>query len=786
MKKTVGLQFYGPLSLVFSLLCFSTGTAADLRLAESGRTDYAIVLSEAPTEVERSAAAELKTYLEKITGADWTVRSENEVNENAPQILIGNSSRARKFFPEVNPENLPYDSIVLKTRDKFLLLSGHPLRGSLYAVYTFLEETLGVRWWSSTEEFVPKKPTLEISPLDLSYAPKLIYRESFYKDAFEPGFAARMKCNGSHERIPDSFGGHHQFVYFVHSFYPLIPPGKYFEDHPEWFSEIGGVRMHERHQLCLTNEEMRKELVKNAKEAIRKNPKADFISISQNDWYGFCECEKCAKIAEEEESQSGPLIHFVNAVAEEIEKDFPGMWVETLAYQYTRKPPKHVKPRDNVVIRLCTIECSFVQPLTGEQNTSLREDMEGWSKISKQLFVWDYITNFVSYMIPHPNLRVLAPNIRFFVDHGTIGLFEQGDAYCTVGDFVRMRNWIVSHLMWNPDLDEEKLMDEFLNGYYGPKAAPILREYFRILHDQAEASGKHIGCFRSDTSDWLDFDTLGEATKLFNRAIEETEKQFGKDAPQTRRLIREKIPLDHVWLKNYYALKRRAKVENKPFPGPTDPEIACRRFFEICDQYKVAAYREFNTPEHFEEFRRGMMERFGPAAAAVEVPDCVKDFPEDSWIDYQEFEFNRANPGVLVSLVEDPAASNARAAKMPGDHHEWATSKTLDPEIFDLKSASKNPENDEKPGTYKLYAYVRCEAELEEGIALTFGIYDSKNRKGVASKNIPVSEIRSDQYKRIELGPFEPGEQMYAWFAPPKRPGEVQAVYIDRLVIVKE
>lgn len=748
--------------------------------AQQGKALYTIVLADAPTAIEQTAAKELKTQLEEITGAVWTVLPEKDVPENAAQILLGDSARARKLFPEIKFEDIPYDGIVLKSRENAILLCGHPQRGTLYAVNTFLEDTLGVRWWTSTEKFVPNKPRLEIPALDHQYAPKLIYREAYYKDAFEPLFATRMKCNGANERIPDEYGGHHEFMYFVHSFYPLIPPEKYFQDHPEWFSEVGGKRSHDRKQLCLTNEEMCRELTKNAKDALRRRPQAKFISISQNDWYGYCECEKCKKLAEEEGAQSGPLIHFVNKVAEEIEKEFPDVWVETLAYQYTRKPPKHVKPRDNVVIRLCTIECSFVQPLTGEQNASLCEDMQGWSKIAKQLFVWDYITNFTSYMIPHPNLRVLAPNIRFFVDHGTIGLFEQGDAYCTVGDFVRMRNWVVSKLMWDPSLDENKLRDEFLVGYYGEAAAPYLREYFDTLLDKAESSGKHIGCFRPDTSEWLDLDTLNKATQIFNRAISETEKKLGADSLEAQRLVRERIPLDHVWLNQYYSFQRQAKRENKPFLGPSDPIEECKRFFEVCDKYKVAAYREFNRPEHFEEFRRNMYTRFGPPAPA---PEIVKDLPEMTWIDYQEYDFNKANPGVWVSIVDDANASNKRTAKMPGDHHEWATAKPLTQEVFELKSSSGKSDT---PGTYRLYAFVRCDATTEEGFAMSFGVYDEKNGKSVAMKNVFISQIKGERYTMIELGRCELSPNSYVWFAPPKRPGEVQAVYIDRLVIVRE
>ncbi|MGL6196897.1 MAG: DUF4838 domain-containing protein [Thermoguttaceae bacterium] len=583
--------------------------AAELSLANNGKTEYTIVISDSATPVEKTAAKELKTYLSEITGTDWLINTEKEVAESAPQILVGSSERAKKLFPGVDFAKVPYDGIIIKTNGKNILLSGHKQRGALYAVNTFLEDFLGVRWWTSTESFVPKKPQLSLnsSKLNVEFAPKLEYRESFYKDAFDPVFATRMKCNGANEPIPADSGDHHRFVYFVHSFYPLIPPEKYFAEHPEWFSEIDGKRTHDHAQLCLTNDEMRKELTKNALEAIRKSPEARFISISQNDWYNPCECEKCKKVLEEEGAESGALIRFVNAVAEDIEKEFPEVWVETLAYQYTRKPPKLAKPRENVVVRLCTIECSFVQPLTGEQNRSLCEDMEGWSKISKQLFVWDYVTNFSSCMLPHPNMNVLAPNIRFFINHGTIGLFEQGDAYCTAGDFVRLRNYVISHLMWNPELKEEELAKEFIWNYYGEKAAPFVAEYLILLHKKAISTGNHIGCFRESTADWLDFDTLSKATEIFNSAIAAAAKEFGDDSVQVKRLVREKLPLDHVWLKQYNEFMQKAEAEKKPFWGPENLKDGWNKFFETCSQNNVQAYREFNTPAQFEDYKARML-----------------------------------------------------------------------------------------------------------------------------------------------------------------------------------
>ena len=745
-------------------------------LIKDGKTDFIIVLSDSPQPLEQTAATELKTYLDKITNINWTISSENDVLETESQILIGNSSRAKNFFPEIDMETIPYDGIEIHLKNNKLLLTGHQQRGTLYAVNTFLEDVLGVRWWTSTEQKIPSYNTFELHPLNISYAPKLIYREAFYMDAFDPIFATQMKCNGFNQNIAPEYGGHHRFAYFVHSFFSLIPPEKYFGEHPEWFSEIDGERRHEHAQLCLANDEMRKELTKNAIDTLRKNPVAKFISISQNDCQGFCTCEKCSQIAEEEGAQSGLLIRFVNQVAEEIEKEFPDVFVETLAYQYTREPPKYAQPRQNVVVRLCTIECSFVHPLTDGENRSFYDDMHGWSKIAKQLFIWDYVTNFSSYMMPHPNLRVLAPNIRLFVEHGAIGLFEQGDAYCTAGDFVRMRNWVISHLMWNPALDEKKLTEEFLAGYYGNKAAPILLEYFDTLLNRAESTGEHIGCFMETTDNWLDYETLCKATALFDQAIDAAIRESGNDSEFVYRLRRERLPLEHVWLREYYKFERFAEAKGVRFVGPAEPMQACIDFFDMCEKYGVKAYREYDTPEDFDEFKVNTFFRFGSLPT---MSSEFRNLAPDAWIDIQEYDFRTVNVKGWFSFIDDPAASNRRAVAMPGNHFEWAVSIPARTNHPLFKNADMNTK-------FKVIAYVRCDATAKDGSAMTLGIYDKKENVAVAERTTTVSEIAGSRYQKIEFESLPLTQSMYIWFAPPKREGEVQAVYIDRVLLIRE
>lgn len=588
---------YNRLNYIFLLICLlpltilSCLSSNGLILADKGVANYVIVMPDEPTPVEITAAEELKDHLDQITGADFVILKEGDTNGASPQIIVGDVARIRTILPELNIQSLPYDGIVRETIGEDIILVGHPVRGTLYAVNTFLEEACDVRWWTSTETTIPFREKLVVTPQHLVYAPALIYRESFYKDGVENLFCARMKCNGDFSRTTKKYGGHHHYLPFVHSFNYYLPREKYFAFHPEWYSKVGEERVnHPYTQLCLTNRAMQKEFISNVIDSLHLHPEAGFVSISQNDSdadFRYCRCDSCSAVAEEEGSQAGPIIRFVNEVAETIEKEFPEIWVETIAYQYSVPPPKLVKPRDNVIIRICT-HGNYAIPLNeGEENRATREAIEGWSLIADNLYIWNYVTNFLSYLMPHPNLYSLDEDIRFFVRNNAIGLFEQGDFYCSAGDFVYLRNYLIAHLMWNPDLDAEIIIDEFLTGYYGAPAAPYLRNYWDLLCRAAVDSKVHLTMVRPSTADWLEVPVYAQAASEMQKALEVTEDETFRD-----RIRREQIPLHFVLLSEYPRFKTFEKEHgSSPITLP-DPEKSLKAFISLLNEFKVTMVRE--------------------------------------------------------------------------------------------------------------------------------------------------------------------------------------------------
>jgi hypothetical protein len=564
-------------------LCAALGVSA-VTISQDGQAKATIVVAADASEPEQHAAQELAAFLGQITGATFELAAQEKAETSCLFVGVGAAKQADRQF---SAEGLGAEGIVLRTVGDDLILAGGQPRGTLYAVYTFLEDQLGCRWWSSTESTIPKKPTVSVEAVDVKYVPPLEYRSAFWFDAFDGDWAARNKCNGQSHRLKANQGGKHIYEGFVHTFYPLIPTQKYFAEHPEWFSEIKGRRTTERAQLCLTNEEMRKELVKNLKERLRNNPAATIASVSQNDWHGNCQCKDCAAIEKEEGSPAGLMLRFVNAVAADIEPEFPNVAISTLAYQYTRKPPAITKPRHNVIVQLCSIECSFCKPLADERNKAFADDIIGWSKISDRLYIWDYTTNFRHYVMPHPNLRVLGPNVRFFVDHNVKGIFEQG-AYQSYGsEMAELRAWVLAKLLWDPSRDGEKLTNEFIESYYGP-AAPEIRAYLKVTHDAVEQSGDWLGCFESHTARFLNFDALARGWQHLKAA----ENAVQSDPELQFRVQVAQLPVLYTFIMRWNDMRAAAKAASADWPMPPLAKDTYDQFLVIAKKKNVTRLNE--------------------------------------------------------------------------------------------------------------------------------------------------------------------------------------------------
>ena len=489
-----------------SLMLLAGVTAeADYSLFRGGKSAYQIVVPTTASRSEQTAARELQSYVKQISGAELPVT--NLPKGKGPKIYVGYSLQVKQL---VGKRMIPkdYEGFTYRNIGPNVVIYGGSQRGTMYGVFRFLERELGVRWCTPKFTVVPKKDSWSFSKLCDSEKPSIQYRYSNYYATEDPAWCAHNLENMKWGPLENDYGNLEAY-WNCHTMGQFISSGEYYKDHPEYFALKDGKRVSDYAQLCLSNPDVLRICKEKLEKVMKEQPLNRIYSLSQNDNCTYCQCDKCKAIEDKYGGHSGLIIWFVNQVADALKDEFPDKYIGTFAYQYTRKPPVGIQPRENVVIRLCNIECCFAHPMTAgcEQNKSFMRDFEGWSKIAPHMFIWDYVVNFHQYVAPFPNFGVLGPNIKAFRDNKAIGVFEEAAYQGAGGEFADMKAWVLDKLMWNPEQNTDSLAKDFCYSFYG-KAAPKIYEYYRLCQDLVKPD-THFGIYFDEhdkiyTEDFID------------------------------------------------------------------------------------------------------------------------------------------------------------------------------------------------------------------------------------------------------------------------------------------
>ncbi len=462
-----------------------------LNLVVDGVSDYVIVRGENAYISEVTASTELQKYLKQISGVEIPIVTDSTAPV-AKEIVVGKTNR--EYDGEFDRAELGTDGFVIKTEKGKLWLVGGEKRGTLYSVYTFLEEYLGCRFYTDTFEKIPEMKTVSLEKIEENkQIPVFETRNSFWYDMWNHSLSAKLKINCRRGRgdIPEALGGSLSWAGGeCHTLYAL--------------AEMTGDHMW--NEPCLTSEDVYQTVLKNVRALLAANPTAKYISISQNDSDNRregCECDNCMGLYNKYGCWTGPYLEFVNRVAREIKDEYPDVMIHTFAYRFTRLVPENLVPEDNVMIQLCTIEGCFRHPLedykklTPESEYNYIDDfaalLKDWAEVCGYLSVWDYTTDFGHYAMTFANFDSLRQNIRLFADNNVKNLFEQGAYQSESGEFGELKGYIIAKLLWDPYMSEEEywsMIDEFLVDFYGPGGVKI-REYIDLI--QEETKDKHMG-----------------------------------------------------------------------------------------------------------------------------------------------------------------------------------------------------------------------------------------------------------------------------------------------------
>ena len=503
--------------------------------------------------------------------------------------------KKNKSIVLITKPNIENDFISIQLKDSLITISSNNKKNLFYATYEFIEKFLNVKWLSTDYTHYEKLSSLNIpNNYNYHYEPPVLTRtvhsKLFYDDSI---FADKLKV--TNEAFPRYVPNAR-----VHTFHRFMPYDVFYEKNPEYYALRNGKRLPT--QLCLTNNAVLEIVKDSVRSFFKSSPISDVISVSQDDNTQYCQCENCSKIDNNEGSTAGSLIHFVN----EIAKDFPDKTISTLAYQYTRKPPK-TKPLENVLITLCSIECDRSIPID-EGCKDFSSDLKGWSILTDNIRIWDYTTQFTNFLAPFPNWGTIKPNINLFVQNNAKWIFEQHSR--NDSELFELRSYVMAKLLWDPSLNFNTLIKDFNDKYYGD-GGKYITEYISKIQSQIDNTSFFLFLYGDPSQGFDSFlspQNLSNYDKLFNKALSKVDY----NSNYYKRILRSKISIDYAILelyrKNFSDLYKLTFYENSL--KTINPELIERlnNFRDVCSENNITYMNEmgFTVTDYVSNYQNAL------------------------------------------------------------------------------------------------------------------------------------------------------------------------------------
>lgn len=565
-----------------------------------------IVIPVLATAVEQMAATELQTYVNKITGIKPAIKTEGQ--HSGACVYVGATDYAQRNDVAYPTEgDTKGEAWVIQAVKDDLVLCGAPTRGPLYAVYHLLEDVLGVRWWSIWEEDVPTGAAIIPENYADSGAPAMEYREIHIgaPNNTDYAFFARNRMNGCQIHIPAAYGGQEGY-----GFVPVHTFNRYFDSvdhaiHPEWFSEVDGVRVADG-QLCLTNAELKEEFIRRLLREVEKNPQAMY-SVSPGDNTRFCQCSGCTEEINTY-GMSGYVLRFVNEMADAVTAaGYTDATVEMLVYWVYLEPPKNgVIPASNVQIRYADNYTDLMHSLNHKNNAESMKWLQAWADIcSNNIYYWQYVVIYQANGV-FPAMFHYGEDITALQELGVNGWFAEQEQ-CINADFWDMKLWLIAKLMENPVSGEEyaALMDEFIYGYYGEEAGKYIRDYLYYMHEKAETNTAHYNFGTNIVgAEWLTVQDILTGNDYFEKAFDAADG----NATLLRRLRAARCGFDRAIHENFGKWKQQAENAGLTLPF-TKQQVGRRIYQTMTEQIAIRGSYDIDYAKFYNSYKRRYTEQ---------------------------------------------------------------------------------------------------------------------------------------------------------------------------------
>ena len=627
--------------------------------------DYSIILPENATLQEKEAAAELCAFLPRAVREKVSVLPENQP-ASGRKIYLGNTVFARKHG--LNADSYRPEEWHLRVRDDALMITGGNERGILYGAMEFLDRELGILFADESFTYIPdKRGYCWEKKLELRGKPA--FRERGIYAYFSGSSAPRVRYmlrnrlnmfnderydeNMRRWRISPAFGSP-KFCHTFHEYMKDLGP-----EFDNCFSMAkNGKRIRSTSgsgpgQVCCTNPETRRIFLKKLTEYIEydrahcRGIRPPYIYVlDPNDHPTVCYCPECSKTAEKYGSFSGVMIEFINGLAKEIRKKYPGIVLLTSAYMFTADPPQGIRPESNVIIRPAQLGCEWgamgmrdtMLPLSHEANRKSAENIARWSGLGK-IAIWDYwILYDGKSNLPSLNTEAIARSMQFYRRHNVVSVFAECES-AHIASFHPLRMWLGARFMNNPELSFDREVNRFMQAYYGP-AAGWMRQYHDLLLNTITRSGHRTG--KTPASQRTEL--TAEFFIRSNRLLDQAEKAAGNTPEVLPRIKRERVSLD------FGLLERRDFLAD---PEIIPSEQLTARFRE---NFTAACSRTVMTQQAIDRYKRWMENYLLGKKIRVKLPPQFRNRTI-----LKDFTWNKlTSKSRRIRLADDPDAAGGK------------------------------------------------------------------------------------------------------------------------------
>lgn len=504
-----------------------------------------IIIPEMATEREAFAASEIQKYILKISGATLPIISDNaEIDSN--MILIGGPGRNKATLNYITENEFDKivpgpDGLIIKTfGDNVLVLAGSSKnpnereRGTIYAVYEFLEKYLGCSFTAYGKigggygEFIPSASDIKIDSIeyikgraDLSYRTAIVqfYGFSHIKPNSDANHGLTIsfidwmaknrlnrillmmnsyetiKTNGVLEEIEKrgislTVGHHDSGMFFLPPCGNEVFPEKYFETHPEYYRlQPDGSRFFAETKwngqliFDMRNPGCIEQIAENIKKWLKENSYVDIVNLWPNDCDDLqCVCSECSKY-----SKTDNYAYFVNEIAKAVNKEYPDVKIDMIVYLDLWEPPLDVDIDRGVLVEVSTwgpgniLRRFGLKDGSGLIGTDVEKNAMEWSKIAGGMVYYDYyMTNFGSNQVYCPMADEIIKIYENFKGKGyCCGTGSQMEAY-------NLWNYLFNFYThgrksYDTSLSMEELLERFTK-IFG-KGGEYIKEYIRYVED---------------------------------------------------------------------------------------------------------------------------------------------------------------------------------------------------------------------------------------------------------------------------------------------------------------